>query len=89
MPLPAPSRYAADPIPLVQGTFDKGQFHGDGLYVFANGSSFEGTFKNGKAVGQGIFQDVDGHVWTGTLASDAGVFAPKPGAAVPLSQPSG
>lgn len=49
------------------GEFKENQFHGEGLYVFADGGSYQGQWANNHMEGMGCYSDTSGERWSGTF----------------------
>lgn len=56
---------------LYTGQFNsKGLFHGQGKYIFADGSFYEGEYRDGKQNGLGVFTFLSGDVFKGEFVDD-------------------
>jgi hypothetical protein len=53
-----------------EGHFERGVYHGAGLFVSATGSVYEGGFVEGKFAGQGSYKWADGATYVGEWADN-------------------
>ena len=49
------------------GDFMANQFHGEGLYVFANGGQYHGQWVDNRMNGMGSYTDTSGERWSGVF----------------------